>query len=223
MFDSLGDYALKYARHGWAVHALKPRQKIPATPHGCKDASTDEDTVRAMWGDQPYNIGLATGLASGIFVFDVDSAPPKDGGLTGPDALSELVAEHGPLPATMTVRTGSGAHYYFRMPVGVELNNRARITVRGQRTGLDVRADGGYVVAPPSRHASGRHYQWEVAPGTVPPADTTPNSSQRLNRLLAKTPIRASVCDGIRMRNAGYRANGVLLTSIETGHCRREF
>jgi putative DNA primase/helicase len=169
MFDSLGDYALKYARHGWAVHALKPRQKIPATPHGCKDASTDEDIVRAMWGDQPYNIGLATGLASGIFVFDVDSAPPKDGGLTGPDALSELVAQHGPLPATMTVRTGSGAHYYFRMPVGVDLNNRARITVRGQRTGLDVRADGGYVVAPPSIHPNGGIYMWE--PGTREIAD----------------------------------------------------
>ena len=161
MFDSLGDYALKYARHGWAVHALLPRQKIPATPHGCKDASTDEETVRAMWGDHPYNIGLATGVVSGVFVFDVDSAPPKGGGMPGPEALAELEAEHGPLPATMTVRTGSGAHYYFRMPVGVELNNRARITVRGERTGLDVRADGGYVVAPPSIHPNGGTYTWE--------------------------------------------------------------
>lgn len=167
MFDSLGDYALKYARHGWAVHALKSRQKIPATPHGCKDASKDEDTVRAMWGDQHYNIGIATGHVSGIFVFDVDSAPPKDGGLTGPEALAELVAQHGPLPATMTVRTGSGAHYYFRMPVGVELNNRARITVRGERTGLDVRADGGYVVAPPSIHPNGGVYMWEPGPREV--------------------------------------------------------
>lgn len=172
MFDSLGDYALKYARHGWAVHALKARQKIPATPHGCKDASTDEDAVRAMWGDQHYNIGIATGHVSGIFVFDVDSAPPKDGGLTGPEALAELVAQHGPLPATMTVRTGSGAHYYFRMPVGVELNNRARITVRGERTGLDVRADGGYVVAPPSIHPNGGVYMWEQGSREVADAPT---------------------------------------------------
>lgn len=167
MFDSLGDYALKYARHGWAVHALKPRQKIPATPHGCKDASTDEDTVRAMWGDQPYNIGLATGRASGVFVFDVDGSPPKDGGLTGPEALAELVDQHGPLPATLTVRTGSGAHYYFKMPADVDLNNRARITVRGQKTALDVRADGGYVVVPPSIHPSGAAYQWEAGPREV--------------------------------------------------------
>ena len=161
MFDTLGDYALKYARHGWAVHALLPREKRPATVHGCKDASTDEDTVRAMWGNQPYNIGVATGTVSGIFVFDVDGSPPKGGGLTGPDALAELVAEHGELPATMTVRTGSGAHYYFRMPAGVELKNKARISVRGQRTGLDVRADGGYVVAPPSIHPNGGTYTWE--------------------------------------------------------------
>lgn len=167
MFDSLGDYALKYARHGWAVHALLPREKKPATVHGCKDASTDEDTVRAMWGNQPYNIGVATGTMSGIFVFDVDGSPPKGGGLTGPDALAELVTEHGELPATMTVRTGSGAHYYFRMPAGVELKNKARISLRGQRTGLDVRADGGYVVAPPSIHPNGGVYMWEPGPREV--------------------------------------------------------
>lgn len=172
MFDSMGEYALRYARHGWAVHALKPREKTPATPHGWKDASTNEDTVRAMWSDQSCNIGIATGHASGVFVFDVDATAPKDGGMTGPEALAALVETHGPLPATLRARTGSGAHYYFRMPSGVELANRARITVRGQRTGLDVRADGGYVVAPPSIHPNGSAYVWEQGAREV--ADAPP-------------------------------------------------
>jgi len=162
MLFTMGDYALRYARHGWSVFPLQERQKIPATSNGFKAASNDASVVADLWGDKAYNIGLATGMASGVFVLDVDAAPPKDGGLTGPEALEQLVAQHGALPATLTATTGSGAHYYFRMPEGVELNNRARIKVHGQRTGLDIRADGGYVVVPPSIHPSGRVYQWEA-------------------------------------------------------------
>ena len=167
---SLADWAELYAgRMGWAVFPLRPRTKEPATEHGCNDASKEPEAVRRMWdaaGDS-CNIGLATGPRSGVFVFDVDAKAPKpareggDPGMTGPDAIAELEQRHGPLPPTRTVRTSNGGwHAYFAWPEGRTLRNRARIKVDGRRTGLDCRAEGGYVVLPPSIHPSGEQYAW---------------------------------------------------------------
>lgn len=157
----MGQAAQAYARKkGWAVFPLRERDKVPATANGCKDASADPVAIEEMWGDREYNVGLATGGASGVWVFDVDGDPPKGGGLTGPEALAILEERHGPLPPTLTVRTGNGAHYYFEMPPHREVRNRARVTIDGQRASLDTRGDGGYVVLPPSIHPSGRKYEW---------------------------------------------------------------
>jgi len=100
------------------------------------------------------NIGIATGIISGIVVLDIDH---KNDGMT---KLRQIEALHGDLPVTVTGRTGNGYHLYFRHP-GTSIVSRAAVA---GIAGLDIRGDGGYVVAPPSRHASGNEYLWEHRP-----------------------------------------------------------
>jgi hypothetical protein len=105
------------------------------------------------WARNPAaGIGIVTGLASGLIVVDVD----------GPDG--EASAKSLYLPATPTVETGKGRHLYFQRPDGGMYRNRTRL-----KPGVDVRADGGYVCAPPTTHASGKEYQWAdgLSPGEV--------------------------------------------------------
>ena len=93
------------------------------------------------------NIGIVTGTLSGLVVVDADG-----------DAGLAWMREH--LPVTgVYVRTGKGWHGYFRHPGG-NVRNRGRIAPE-----VDIRADGGYVVAPPSVHASGALYEWQFTPG----------------------------------------------------------
>jgi putative DNA primase/helicase len=155
--------ALFYARSGFAVFPLRPRTKMPATEHGCLDATTDETQVRAWWSRWPdANIGIAAGEPSrGVWMLDVD-------GPTGEESLAAIEAEHGPLPTTCEVHTARGRHLYFRVAVGVELPKN---TV-GRKDKLDTRATGGYVVAPPSVHPDGGLYAWADGrrPGDLDPA-----------------------------------------------------
>jgi hypothetical protein len=102
------------------------------------------------------NIGVATGQASGMIAIDID---PRHG---GDKSLQDLIDIHGALPATWTVETGGdGLQYYFRLP-SVRIANATKV-----RPGIDVRGEGGYVVAPPSVHKSGKSYAWKkgCAPG----------------------------------------------------------
>lgn len=157
--DSILGPAMAYAKHGWRVfpvHGVRSDRsctcgkvncddvgKHPWTRNGFKDASIDPDTIRNMFrGKSDANIGIATGLVSNLLVVDWD--PRNDG--QRPDTL----------PETMEVLTGGGGgHLYFRTDVAL----RSKTSVK---PGIDIKADGGYVVAPPSRHASGRNYEWEV-------------------------------------------------------------
>lgn len=125
--------------------------KHPRTEHGLKDASMDEGVVNGWWSKWPHsNIGMPTGSQVGVMVLDVD---PRHGGL---DSLSALLAEHGELPPTREVATGGGgSHLFFRCPSPSPRNST---NLLGQ--GLDIRAEGGYVVVPPSLHASGGRYAW---------------------------------------------------------------
>lgn len=126
--------------------------KHPRTPNGLKDATTDPGQIRDWWTRWPdANVGIRTGAESGIVVLDVDA---KNGGL---DSLDALLYEHGPLPRTPgTLTGGGGRHILFRHP-GHEVRNSASKL----RPGLDIRGDGGYVVVPPSIHASGARYRWD--------------------------------------------------------------
>jgi putative DNA primase/helicase len=141
--------AKKYAAKGWSVFPVK--KKIPTTPHGFKDAVNIPEAVEALFKKYPGDgIALATGKVSGVFVLDVDIK--NDAG--GDDTLRELEHKHGELPETVQSKTASGgSHYFFKYPES-GIGSNASIVGKG----LDVRGDGGYVVAPPSPG-----YAWEVS------------------------------------------------------------
>lgn len=152
MTSILHKQALAYARQGWPAFPCAPGQKKPLIQRGFKKATTDEATINDWWTRWPNaNIGVATGPGSGLFVLDVDV---KNGAL-GLQSLKELEDLYGELPATLMADTPSGGvHYFFAYPdfrVGNAVNFRP---------GLDVRGEGGYIVAPPSV-IDGRFYRWQ--------------------------------------------------------------
>jgi Bifunctional DNA primase/polymerase, N-terminal/Primase C terminal 1 (PriCT-1) len=144
--------ALGLAKRRMAVFPCKPREKRPATEHGCLDASTDAEVIRSWWRHEPaFNIGVATGQPSGVFVVDID-------GIDAEQELRRLEAEHGALPSSVEVITPRpGRHIYFQMPDLPLRNSASKIA-----PGVDVRADGGFVISPPSIHPSGKRYAWSV-------------------------------------------------------------
>lgn len=153
----LGQAAVTYAGGwGWAVFPLRPDTKVPATPRGFHDATTDTVTVMDVWQCNPVaNVGIATGAVSGLVVIDVDPG--------GDATIMALVATLGPLPPTLVALTPRGAHAYFKHP-GVDI----RCSAGRLGNGVDVRADGGYVVAPPSTLVSAE-YRWRLAPDRPEP------------------------------------------------------
>jgi hypothetical protein len=143
------DFALSYAREGFAVFPCKSRGKEPLTQHGFKDATRDEVQIRRWWTKRPdANIGLATGREHGIIVIDVD-------GLEGEKWLALLEEKFGKLPSTSRAKTGNGMHFFFALPDG-----RGPVP-SSAADGLDIRGDGGYVIAAPSVHPNGKTYEWD--------------------------------------------------------------
>jgi hypothetical protein len=125
--------------------------KHPLIKGGLYSATQDEATIKAWVAIWPQaNIGIRTGRESDLLVLDVD---PRNG---GNESLDRLKSNHASLPRTPLCLTGGGGwHYYFRHP-GIT-------PLRGQvpgYAGLDIKGDGGYVVAPSSLHHSGHRYQW---------------------------------------------------------------
>jgi len=118
-----------------------------------------EGEIHRWWSQWPHaNIGVVTGKVSGVVVVDVD----------GPEGQATL-RTLAPVPPTWRSRTGKGEHLWFKHPGGATIQNFAK-----RRPGLDLRADGGLVVAPPSRHPSGVLYEWALAPEDVDLADPPP-------------------------------------------------
>jgi len=129
-------------------------------PHGVKDATTNRARILAWWTRHPQaNIGLATGHA--FDVLDID-------GPAGTHAIQDLAATHGFQSTGPLVRTGGGGWHFYLAPTG--LGNASPAGLEH----VDWRGRDGYVVAPPSRHASGQAYQWaagrdlDTPPGQVP-------------------------------------------------------
>lgn len=169
MTVSLLDAALAYAARGWHVfpchtptaagcscrRAPCPNVgKHPRTQHGLKDATTDTATIRRWWQMWPAaNIAIAAGCVSGLVVLDTDSYKGGD------ESRSELERAYHPLPETVQQLTGGGGLQDFFAHPGTPVHNG----VESLGAGLDIRGDGGYVIAPPSLHASGKRYAWELA------------------------------------------------------------
>ena len=143
---ALAAAALWYAGAGIAVFPLQPVSKIPyGGTRGFKDATTDLDIVKEWWAKRPRsNIGIATGR--GFDVIDID----------GPQGYDSLV-DIEPIPDLGRAMTGSGGLHIYVAATG-----------RGNgdpiKPSIDYRGLGGYVVAPPSVHQSGRIYQWRDVP-----------------------------------------------------------
>jgi Bifunctional DNA primase/polymerase, N-terminal len=140
--------ALDLAARGLMVFPCLPMGKAPACRRGYKDGTTNPATIRRWWLAQPdYNIGVATGLLSGVWVLDIDGA-------IGTATLRNFEIAHGMLPPTLFSITGRGRHLWF-CATGEIQSSAGRVG-----DGLDVRGDGGYVLAPPSVHPDGPIYRW---------------------------------------------------------------
>ena len=139
-------HALGYLSRGWSV--------IPV-PHGTKTPKikwepyqiirADEEQVRAWFEEKKSNIAIVTGKISGIVIVDIDLGAD----ISGLD-----------LPATPTILSGGGGkHLYYRYPEGIDrIQNSAGII----RPHIDIRADGGMIIAPPSIHPSGNPYVFDT-------------------------------------------------------------
>lgn len=145
------------------------------------------------------NLGVITGKESGVVVLDID---PKNDGYA---SLKKAEEQYEDLPDTPTVQTGSGGrHYYFKHPGGT-LTNRAGVLGGG----IDLRGDGGFVVAPHSRHVSGSQYEWEVSYSDLPFADMPQWLLRELQAPTAKAGASASVQQtgaGVLVREGGRDA-----------------
>jgi hypothetical protein len=139
-------------------------------PNGVLSATTETGILKHWFGyAAPYaNLGVRTDR---LVVIDID---PRHG---GDESLAALEREHGEIPLTWRVLTGGGGeHVMFSAPAGIEIISFAAETMENPPLGrgVDIRARGGYIVAPPSRHISGRSYAWSVDhhPQDVPLAPT---------------------------------------------------
>lgn len=231
-FDSLSpaQAAAWYAAHGVPVFPCDGKR--PLTEHGFKDASADTKVIAAWWKRWPRaNIGIPTGRVSGWLVIDVD---PRNG---GDETLEELLAQHGALPETLQAVTGGGGrHIVFRHIEGVRCGELG--------PGVDIKADGGYVIASPSVHpGTGKRYTWDGA-DAFPRLDAIAEPPAWLVRLLRERQARGSAASGaaapgakipsgrrnveltsiagvLRSRGAGEAELRELLRAINTRLCER--
>jgi hypothetical protein len=172
--------ALGYARRGWRVFPLhgivndactcgrgdcSSPGKHPLVRRGLYEATTETHVIKEWWRRwRSANIGIATGAESGIAVIDVDLP-------VGEDSLERLIAQG--IEATLTGFTGGGGlHLIYRCENASLGNGAGRLPgIEAEVPGIDLRANGGYIVAPPSAHRSGLSYHWldpERDPGAAP-------------------------------------------------------
>lgn len=203
----------EYARRGWRVlplHSLAPNGfdlacscgradcsspgKHPRLQHGVLEASADVLTIGAWWARWPdANVGIATGVDSGLYVVDLDG-----------DEAAQAWEKLG-LPAGWGSVTGNGLHllYSIAEPLPSTHWKLGR--------GIDTRGDGGYIVAPPSLHYSGRRYAWSAPlPDGYPPA-----LSDALRAALAPTLATPAGVPRIRQGASSEYGEGVLRHALE--------
>ena len=191
----LTEAALLCARAGLRIHPLysvddslvctcwarercpeKQRGKHPRLASWQTQASSDLSRVAAWWGQWPTaGIGVATGPGSGVWVLDCD----------GEEALewyrNQTKAEG--LVKTRGARTGRGRHFWFRWSENVDIRN-----IQGVVPGVDVRGEGGYVIAPPTLHRSGQRYEWLTAGAYCESPVPAPGWLLQLVRVQPKPP-----------------------------------
>lgn len=185
---------------GWN-HKDKEVGKAPRTMHGLNDASSDPDQIREWWKlCLEANIGLLTGHKNGFWALDVDA---KSGGL---ESLEELEQEHGKLTTHKNNTGGGGCNFLYKCLQGVAVRNKKI------RAGIETRGDGGYIVAPPSLHLSGKRYtaneqsEIEEAPAWLIELVTQPEGEHT-----ASQPVTTKIYEGEGRNDACTREAGRLL------------
>jgi hypothetical protein len=256
------DTAFENANFGWPVFPCDPKTKKPLTPRE-KDpktgkpingtgwrmqATTDFGVIRYRWGEDPNAmVGIPTGEVIGAFVLEIDVAD-KDGNVytTVTAQTAAIEAELGvKLPDTMRVRTPRGGeHWYYKSDYGFPRNSASIKRGRKQLRGVDVRGDGGYIIAAGSIRDDGKSYEWASdhryiamapielvdfvcgrgrwAPEQVPPAEsvTTAVAGERIEKPTAATPSSTrkavqEVCQ--RWAAAALDSNAAELASAKPG------
>ena len=226
----MGRAAEWYGRRGYPIFPVHS-----VTPDGCScgrpdcetpgkhpliirwpdSASQSKDIIRWWWHRWPEaNIGLVTGAPSGLVVLDVD---PRHGGTI---ALEDLEAKNGELPATVEAETGSGGrHILFKHP-----ETRVANSAGSLGPGLDVRGDGGYIVAPPSLHACGRRYTWDSMrhPAHMGPAPLPEWLLEKIGQG-KKDPVRMAIDGSLRELASNEVSQGQRNTGLArlAGHLLR--
>ena len=170
MRNRLLEAALTYAELGYPVFPCVPGRKKPLCEHGCNDATTDAEQIERWWTERPNaNVGIAT---AGLLVLDIDVETKwlSD----DPDKAAELAV------APLSLTAGGGRQFVFRQPAGKAWRNTAsRIAPY-----VDTRADGGYIVAPPSVLAGGKAYRWAEGMTLDDPPENLPDPPAWLVELL---------------------------------------
>ncbi|MFZ5667725.1 MAG: phage/plasmid primase, P4 family [Pseudomonadota bacterium] len=202
--------AVIYAECGVPVFPCDPKRKSPLVRRGFKDATTNVDQVRRWWSKWPdAMIGVPTGLASKLFVLDVDDLDAFNNGCS---------IER---PETLTAITGKGEHYYFAWDPGRPVKNAQKMMRDGKARwpfpdapGCDCRGEGGYIIVAPSRHPNGRIYTWK---NNCPVA----SASDALYACLAgaksaeATPLRQKVEKLPAVKSAPIEAEKILLAACQ--------
>ena len=205
--------ALAYTARGWSVIPIEARGKRPLVAwleFQSRRATPEEiATWYGRWPDA--NVGIVTGRVSNLLVVDIDA---RHGGAS---SLAAIESEHGAVARTVQAETGGGGrHYYFAHPGGTVPNRVALVP------GIDLRGDGGCVVAPPSIHPSGRRYAWVAgsgpdeaslasAPGWIWSGATRKGHTQRHWRRL----VRDGVAEGERNATIASLAGHLLWHGVD--------
>lgn len=213
--------ALAYTELGWAVFPLIPNSKRPLTQNGFKDASKDAEMVKRWWTQHPTaNIGIATGEVSGLVIVDID----VKNGAKGKESLDSLSG----MTPTLTAQTPSGGwHFYYASPGPTRCRT-------GLLPGIDIKADGGYVVAPGSQ-IDGKPYEWVDAeahlvmlPETVETLLAKPNEHKSavlpddgaaIPEGLRNSAL-ASIAGTMRKRNLQYEEIIAALKAVNAKRCQ---
>jgi hypothetical protein len=201
---SINEAIHEYMGRGWSIIPIRTGDKRPLIRWEEFQLRRPSEAEARSWFRQwpDAGIGVVTGPISGLVVVDLDA------GHGGDESLEKLEREHGALPSTVEGRTGGGGrHLYFAQPGGLVRNKV------GLAPGIDIRGDGGYVVAPPSLHASGLRYAW--AAGRTPESIGIAPLPDWILRQAIEEPSRRGhpiahwrrlVCDGVP---AGERNNTI--------------
>lgn len=228
---SLLNEALKYAAAGIPVFPLhwvkqdgncscrqgamcQAKGKHPRIKNWNEEATTDAAKIKAWWEKAPSaNIGIPMGEKSGLVALDVDTRHGGEG------SLAMLMDEFAILPDTITATTGGGGkHYIFKYTEELALKN-----VVGFRDGLDIRTQGGMIVAAPSIHHSGKQYAWDSgkSPFDMQAADMPAWLVEEIRKVGTKLTVKKKAADPAPRKKISEGGRNNHLTSL-AGALRRK-